>query len=309
MNLPPFARALEPAEDQFAQRLYEELIDEIAPFSASDQDARLECARVLNVQGGLNWSEPAHLHALQVAGGEREAYLVGALDSALPRIAVELDGLTSFVAANDLVDPDVFERLTADWDLAAIDLLAPSFVDRWTLLSPAGAWIFSTWNAGDLSAVAGSADFMNAYARTRPSAPFDVVTWLIGEGETAASDDQGLAAIAQLRKNITHVDFIFTLSPLYRYLGELYGEQTAEFIWAVSDRIRRTDTRRGLTAHEANTPLNPGIPAPRVPGTEVVEFLDSTMTRSGTADQRLERLLSLDSKLPAQLTAIWNATT
>lgn len=242
-----------------------------------------------------------------MASGEREVYLIGSPDSSLQRLAVDLDGLTAFVASNDLVDPDVFERLTAHWDPSAIDLLAPSFVDRWTLVSPSGEWIFSAWNAGDLSAVAGSAEFMSSYAEARPSAPYDVVTWLIGEGETAASDDERLAAIAQLRKNISHVDFIFTVSPLYGYLSELYGEETAQFIWEVSDRIRSTDTRRGLTAHEANTPLNPGVPAPRVAGAEVAEFLDSTMTRSGTADQRLERLLSRESQLPAQLTEIWRA--
>lgn len=307
MNLPRFARALGAQEEQEAQRLHDDLIGEIAPFVGGDQAPLLECARVLNVQGGINWSEPAHLHALRVASGEREAYLVGSPELELSHLAVDLDGLTAFVASNDLVDPDVFEQLTAAWDPAVIELLAPGFVDRWTLVSQSGGWIFSTWNAGDLSALAGSAAFIQGYADARPSAPLDAVTWLIGEGETAASEDKGLAAIAQLRKNITHVDFMFTLSPLYGYLTEIYGEEAAEFLWEVSERIRRTDTRRGLTAHEANTPLNPGVPAPRVPGAEVAEFLDSSMTRSGTADQRLDRLLSLDSQLHSQLTAIWAA--
>lgn len=307
MNLPSFARALDSAEEQIAQQLHDDLIGEIAPFVAGDQAPLLECARVLNVQGGINWSEPAHLHALRVASGEQEAYLVGSPGNTLTRLAVDLDGMTAYVASNDLVDPDVFDHLTAGWDEAALDLLAPGFVDRWTLVSQSGSWIFSTWNAGDLSAVAGSAAFMSSYSDARPSAPLDVVTWLIGEGETAASDDEDLAAIANLRKNISHVDFVFTVSRLYGYLTELYGDETAEFIWEVSDRIRSTDTRRGLTSHEANTPLNPGVPAPRVPGAEVAEFLDSSMTRSGTADQRLDRLLARDSKLREQLAAIWSA--
>lgn len=309
MNLPGFARALDTAENQTARRLYDQLIDEIAPFSASDQEPLLESARVLDLHGGINWSEPAHLRALRVASGESEAYLIGSFALELSCLAVDLDGLTSFIASQDLVDPDVFERATLGWDVAALDLLAPGFVDRWTLVSTTGSWIFSTWNAGDLSAIAGSAAFIHAYGESRPAAAFDVVTWLIGEGETAASDDENLAAIAQLRKNISHVDFMFTLSPLYGYLSEIYGEETAEFLWDVSERIRRTDTRRGLTSHEANTPFNPGVPAPRVAGAEVAEFLDSTMTRAGTPDQRVERLMSLESNLRSQLEAVWSAAT
>lgn len=306
MNFPEFARPLSAAEDARAQALYSDLIARLSPTDLSNARLSLERVRLLNEQGGLNWADPAHLRALGVASSEDDAYLVNPRNHAFPRIAINLPAMTAFIGTNDLVDIDTFERLTFGWDEGVLESLAPAFVEEWSLVSVSGSWIFVAWNAGDLSVLAGGADFIDKYAATRPEGPSEIVEWMLVEGETAATDDPELRAIGELRKNIKHHDFIFQLSELHHYLTRFYGEADLEFLWSAVERIFSTDTRRGLNARERNFPTHAGPPAPRIPGAEVTEFLDSTMTTNGSADERLARLIARDSELAPRLAAIWS---
>lgn len=308
MNHPTFTRPLDADEDARAQALYNDLIAGLTPSEPAAAQPAYERARILSEQGGINWCDPAHLRALGVVSGEDEAYLVNPRNEACPRIAVSLPAMTGFVASNDLMDIDAFEGITAEWDGGILELVAPAFVEEWTLISTNGTWISSVWNAGDLSMLAGSAGFIDAYADVRPDASSEVIEWLLVQGETAATDDPQLAAISRLRKNITHHDYVFQISDLQQYLLRFYSEDDLEYIWATAEKIFRSDTRRGLTADERNFPTHSGPPAPRVAGAEVAEFLDSTMMTSGSADERLTRLLSRDRGIRSRLDAIWGAT-
>ncbi|MBJ7355401.1 MAG: hypothetical protein JHC98_11310 [Thermoleophilaceae bacterium] len=308
LNLPAFARALDAEEDARAQVLHDDLIAGLSPSGSRADRPAFERTRILNEQGGLNWADPVHLRALGIASGEDEAYLVNPRHDTLPRMAVDLPAMTAFIGSNDTVDVDVFDGLTAEWDADVLELLAPAFVEQWTLVSTTGRWIFSAWNAGDLSVLGGTADVVDAYSAARPEATSEVIEWLIQQGETAATDDPELAAIAKLRRKIAHPDFDFFASELHEYLMRFYSDDDLEFLWSTTERIFRSDTRRGLTADERGFPTHAGPPVPRVPGTEVYEFLDSTMTTSGSPDERLVRMMSRDRDIRSRLDAIWSAT-
>ena len=139
-------------------------------------------------------------------------------------------------ATNDLIDIDSFERLTAGWDEGVLESLAPAFVQEWTLVSATGSWLFAAWNAGDLSILAGGAEFVDAYAAVRPDAPSEVVEWMIHEGETAATDDPELAAVAGLRRNLKHHDFVFAASDLRHYLGRFYNDEALDYLWSAAEQ-------------------------------------------------------------------------
>ena len=64
MNHPSFLRPLDPVEDDRSKRVYEALQANISLRSDGAPAARLERTRVLNAQGGLNWSDAEHLRAL-----------------------------------------------------------------------------------------------------------------------------------------------------------------------------------------------------------------------------------------------------
>lgn len=308
MGHPSFLRLLDLAEDDRANRVYEALQANISLGSAGAPAARLERTRVLNAQGGLNWSDPEHLRALAkvaAASGDEEAWLIVPGNEALERAAVNVDDLAALVSRHDLMDPDVFDAVTNGWSIEVIDLLAPAFVSEWTLVSRDLSWIFSTWNAGDLSALAGSRALLDIYAEIRPSAPSEVITWMLTEGETAADDDPMVSALAELRRGWRRQDFLFSDSALGLYLSTHYGEAVADELWTVTQRVRATDSRRGLRNSELQIGHDRGIPL--IMGEAAAGFPGTQLVTAGTPEERLGKLLASEPLLAARLLEIWHS--
>src|SRR4051794_30120340 len=100
MDHPSFLRPLDAAEADRANRVYKALQANISLASTGTAAAPLERTRVLNAQGGLNWSDPEHLRALAkmaATSGDEEVWLVVPGNAGLEHAAVNLDDLAALV--------------------------------------------------------------------------------------------------------------------------------------------------------------------------------------------------------------------
>jgi hypothetical protein len=308
MDHPSFLRPLDLAEDDRAKSAYEALQANISLGSAGAPAAQLERTRILNAQGGLVWSDPEHLRALAnvaAESGDEEAWLIVPGNEGIERASVVVDDLAALVSRHDFIESDVFDAVTRGWSTEVVDLLAPPFVTEWTLVSRDLTWIFSSWNAGDLSALAGSRALLEIYAKIRPSAPSEVITWMLTEGETAADDDPKVSAIAGLRRGDRRQDFLFAESALGGYLTAHYGEAAADELWAVTQGVRATDSRRGLTIAEQHIGVDRGIPL--MVGEAVAGFPGGQLVTAGTPEERLGKRFAAEPQLSDRLFEIWRS--
>ncbi|MGH2907055.1 MAG: hypothetical protein ACRDKI_09860 [Solirubrobacterales bacterium] len=315
MGHPPFIRLLGAAEDQRARQLYDELIANIA-FRPPEPPVRaLERGRVVYEHGGINWADPDHLDALASAAaalGESEVYLAmpGAdgmvsEDRWIERAAVDLRALAEFIARTDLIDEASYAATTGAWDVPVTNLLAPAFVSEWTLFSSAGSWIFSTWDAGDVSAMAGSGEFFDAYVAARPGVVTQILEWMVAEGEMLADMTTDGGPRQLLRRNIARKDFVFEGSALNEYLNRFFPENDSDALWQFSRRVRAADEKRPLTSEELQMSRGGG-PFSAFDDMLGRRYMNQYLTTDGSPDQRVGRLLAEDAGVAPRLRAIWD---
>jgi hypothetical protein len=126
-----------------------------------------------------------------------------------------------------------------------------AFADSGSLFSPNGSWISTSWDSGDVNAMAGDSVFMGAYRDACPDVIEDVLSWTYSLGELFARRLRGpakrrprqprwLSSLTVSEPEI--IGYEFENTTLEAFLSRLYGADLASEIWKVSREMEDART-------------------------------------------------------------------